>query len=383
MRQMKLGLPRLREASPVPKPVWDFWPSIDWFWLKTAFKSALAATISLLLIRWIHPPGPAALPLAALIFSVLQRSFMRAGGTGDLRAIQKLFFASLILAAYAGLLILITPFMASYLVMNLTLLVGIFIFGFLTARTLGLTFWALVTILGISTFIGLNPQVPVASSAIIDSILGLILGMTIATVIGRLIWPVLPQRLLRDDLVEFFRQLKALSEPDRPMEKIQTQLALLSIEALQAANRIRLRDFNEQQRSQFELLIRALSGLATQRTALATRLFGFPAKLHALVHAEFEQLEVEFGQMLDAFADCFRKGDSRREFPTVRGALHGMCQRIEQIRRDHILDAESLDAPMRLVDVVSRYQAIGEVLEECTGFIKSLNLHRYWGDYAL
>jgi uncharacterized membrane protein YccC len=383
MRQMKLGLPRLREASPVPKPVWDFWPSIDWFWMKTAFKSALAATISLLLIRWIHPPGPAALPLAALIFSVLQRSFMRAGGTGDLRAIQKLFFASLILAAYAGLLVLITPFMASYLVMNLTLLVGIFIFGFLTARTPGLTFWALVTILGISTFIGLNPQVPVPSSAIIDSILGLILGMTIATVIGRLIWPVLPQRLLRDDLVEFFRQLKALSEPDRPMEKIQTQLALLSIEALQAANRIRLRDFTEQQRSQFELLIRALSGLATQRTALAARLFGFPAKLHALVHAEFEQLEVEFGQMLDAFADCFRKGDSRREFPTVRGALHGMCQRIEQIRRDHILDTESLDAPMRLVDVVSRYQAIGEVLEECTGLIKSLNLHRYWGDYAL
>jgi DNA primase len=160
-------------------------------------------------------------------------------------------------------------------------------------------------------------------------------------------------------------------------------LAFLPIEAHQAANRIRLRDFTEQQRSQFEQLISALSSLATQRTALRTRLFEFPAKLHALVRTEFEHLEIEFGQMLDAFADCFRKGDSRREFPTMRGALDGMRQRVEQIRREHILDAESLDAPTRLVEVVSRYQTIGEVLEECAGLIKSLNLHRYWGDYAL
>jgi uncharacterized membrane protein YccC len=323
------------------------------------------------------------LPLAALIFNVLQRSFVRAGGTGDLRAIQNLVLAILVLAAYGAILILITPFMASYLVMNLTLLVGIFIFGFLTARSPGLTFWALLTILGISTFVGLNAQVPVPSSTIIDSILGLMLGIAIATGVGRLIWPVLPQRLLRDDLVAFFRQLKALSERDQPMEKIQTQLALLPIEALQAVNRIRMRYFTEQQRSQFELLIRALSGLATHRTALATRLIGFPAELHALLRAEFEQLEIEFGQILDAFADCFRKGDCTREFPTVRGALDGMRQRVDQIRRERILYTESLDAPLRLVEVVSRYQTIGEVLEECTGLIKSLNLHRYWGDYAL
>jgi len=59
--------------------------------------------------------------------------------------------------------------------MNLTLSVGLFIFGFLTARIPGFTFWAMVAILGTSSFVGLNPQVPVASSTIIDSILGIIL----------------------------------------------------------------------------------------------------------------------------------------------------------------------------------------------------------------
>ena len=222
MRQIKQGLPRLRAAYPERKRAWDLLPAIDWFWMKTAFKSALAASLSILLIRWIHPPGVSVLPVSALLFSVLQRTFFRAGGTGDFRAFQRLFSACLILSVYAALLILITPFTASYLVMNLTLVVGLFIFGFMTARIPGLSFWSIVAILSTSVFVGLNSQEPVASGTIIDSVLGLMTGMAIATVIGRVIWPLLPQRLLRDDLVEFFGQLKALSNPELEMKKIQT-----------------------------------------------------------------------------------------------------------------------------------------------------------------
>jgi len=383
MRQIKQGLPRLRATYPERKRAWDLLPTIDWFWVKTAFKAALAASLSILLIKWTHPPGPAALPISALIFSVLQRTFMRTGGTGDLRAFQNLFFACLILSLYGALLILITPFMASYLVMNLTLFVGLFIFGFLTARLPGFSFWSIVTNLSTSVFVGLNAQEPVASSTIIDSILGLITGMAIATVIGRVIWPLLPQRLLRDDLLEFFGQLKALSNPKRPMEKIQTRLALLPIEALQAANRIRLPGFTGEQKRKVALLIRALSGLATRRTALVRRRAELPAKLEALVHSELDQLETEFGQMTDAFADCFLKGDCRREFPTVRGALDSLRRRADQIRRERILATESLDAPIQILEIISRCQRIGENLEECAGLIKSLSIHRYWGDYAL
>src|SRR6516162_404405 len=383
MRQIKQGLPRLRAAYPERKRAWDLLPAIDRFWMKTAFKSALAASLSLLLIRWIHPPGPAALPVFALLFSVLQRAFFRAGGTGDLRAFQRFFSACLILSVYAALLILITPFMASYLVINLTLFVGLFIFGFMTARIPGFSFWSIVAILSTSVFVGLNAQEPVASSTIIDSVLGLMTGMAIATVIGRVIWPLLPQRLLRDDLLEFFGQLKALSNPELEMKKIQTRLALLPIEALQAAKRIRLPGFTGEQEGQFELLIRALSALAARRTALARRRSELPPKLEALVHSELERLEIEFGQMIDAFADCFRKGDCRREFPTVRGALDGLRRRADQIRREGILSTESLDAPVQLLETISRYERIGEGLEECASLIKSLSIHRYWGDYAL
>jgi uncharacterized membrane protein YccC len=383
MRQIKLGLPRLRAASPERKRAWELLPAIDWFWVRTAFKAALAADLSLLSIKWIHPPGPAALPLAAFFFSVLQRAFMRAGGTGDLRAFQRFFFACLILSVYTALLIVITPLLANYLVMNLTLFVALFIFGLITARTPGFSFWAIVTILSTSVLVGLNAQVPVQTSTIIDSVLGLVTGMAIATVIGRLIWPLLPQRLLRDDLVDFFGQLKGVSNPKLSMKKIQTRLAILPIEALQAAKRIRLPGFTAEEQRQFELLIRALSSLAARRTALARRRFELPAKLEALVHPELDQLEIEFGQMTDAFADCFRKGDCRREFPTVRGALDGLRLRADQIRRERILATESLDAPIQLLEVISRCQRIGDTLEECARLIKALSIHRYWGDYAL
>jgi uncharacterized membrane protein YccC len=383
MRHIKQGLPRLRAAQPERKTAWDFFPTIDWLWMKIALKAALAADLSLLLIRWINPPGPAALPLAALLFSVLQRTFIRAGGTGDLRAFQRFFFACLVLSGYAAVLILITPFLADYLVMNLVLFVAVFTFGFVTVRTPGLSFWAIIAILCISVFVGLDGEVPVATSTIIDSVLGLATGMAVATVIGRVIWPLLPQRLLRDDLLEFFGQLKALSNGKLPKKKVQTRLALLPTEALQAAKRIPVLDSTGEQQRQVELLIRQLSDLAAQLTALARRRLELPAKLEALVHSELEQLAIEFGLMTDAFAECFRKGDCRREFPTVRGALERLRQRAEQVRREGILASENMDAPIQLLEVISRCHRIGDTLEQCVNLTKSLSIHRYWGDYAL
>jgi hypothetical protein len=55
-----------------------------------------------------------------------------------------------------------------------------------------------VAYLTISAFVALNPQEPVPSQTIIDSFLGMMFGMLIATVVSRLLWPILPQQVLRD-----------------------------------------------------------------------------------------------------------------------------------------------------------------------------------------
>jgi uncharacterized membrane protein YccC len=383
VRSLAEGLPRIGQALPDAKPPWDFLPTIDWFWVKAGVKGGLAAVISILLLRWINPPGPATIPLAAWTFSIFGRPFLRAGGTGDLRGFQKTFRAALCLAACTVLLFLTTPFLADYLVMNLALFLILFVFGWLTARTSGVGFWMWVATLSISIFVGLNPQVPVPSQTIIDSFLGLITGMVIATLVGRLIWPVLPQRVLRDDLLVIVAQLRALLRGDPHQERIRTQLAILPVEALQAAGQIRFAGCPEQERSKMAAFIRTLQALVVQATELVSRRHILPETTEAILRPQFDRLEIEFKQVLDAFAECFRRGDCRRELPSVQGALAEMDQAVERMRQSRILSGQKLEAPVRMLELVNRYHATGEALEQCGRLVRTLQIHRYWGDYAL
>jgi uncharacterized membrane protein YccC len=383
LRSLSEGLPRLGQPLPEPKPHWNFVPTIDWFWVKAGIKGGISAVIAIVLLKWINPPGPASIPLMAWTLSLFGRPFLRAGGTGDMRSFQNAFLAALVLSGCAALLILTTPFMADYLVMNLALFFILFWLGFINVRTAGVTFPIQVANLSMSTFVGLNPQVPVASQTIIDSFLGLIIGMGIATLVGRLIWPVLPQKLLRDDLIAILSQIKALLGGAANREKIQTQLAILPVEALQAARQIRMSGCAEDEKARLRALVRALQALVTRTTELVYRRHLLPEIMEPVLRPQFERLEIEFKQMLDALIECFRRGDCRREFPNLRAPLADIDQATENIAANRLLLGHGLEAPVGMLDLVDRYHATGEALEECGRLARTLKLHRYWGDYAL
>ena len=386
IRSAMEGLPRFGQALPEAKSHWDLLPSIDWFWVRVAVKGGLAAVISIVLLKWINPPGPAAIPLMAWLLTILGRPSLRVGGTGDLRAFQTAFRASLMLAACAALLILTTPFLAYYAVMNVALFLILFTLGFLTARIAGINFWIQLAYITISAFVGLNPQEPVASQTIIDTFLGLSFGMFIGTVLGRLLWPVLPQRVLRNNLLAILAKIKALLNGNPHQEKIQTQLAILPLEALQAARQIRTAACSQEERAKLVALVRALQTLITRISHLLSRRDILPEtteQILQILKPQSERLEIEFKQMLDAFAECFRQGDCRVQLPTVRGALSEMDDAIQQIRDRNMLADLPLEAPLRVLELVERYHATGEALEECGRLVRTLEIQRYWGDYAL
>jgi uncharacterized membrane protein YccC len=383
IRSTTEALPRFGQPPPEAKPHWDFLPTIDWFWVKVGLKGGLAAVVSVLLLNWINPPGPASIPLMAWTLSILGRPFLRAGGSGDLRAFQNAFLAAIGLAICAALLLLTTPFLANYAVMNLALFFIFFGFGFLTAPVPGVNFWMQVALITMSAFVGLNPQQPVPSQTIIDTFLGIIIGMGIATVVGRLIWPVLPQRVLRDNLLALFSQTKALLSGDPHREKIQTQLAILPVEALQATQQIGIPGCSEQEKAKITTFVRALQALVTRITELVSHRNILPEITGPILQPQFERLEIEFKQMLDAFAECFRQGDCQRQLPSVQGALAEMDQAIKQIRDSRILSDQKLEIPLQMLDLANRYQGTGEALEECGRVLRTLEIQRYWGDYAL
>jgi hypothetical protein len=383
IRSAMESLPRFGQPLPQAKSHWDFLPTIDWFWVKVGIKGGLATVIAVLLLEWINPPGSTAIPPMAWMLTIFGRTFLRVGETGDLRAFQNASLKALALVGCVLLLILTTPFLAGYAVMNLVLFLILFIFGFLTARSPGINSWMLVGFLTISVFVALNPQVPVASQTIIDDFLGLVIGIGIGTVVSRLIWPVLPQRVLQDNLLTLFAQIKALLNGDPHREKIQTQLAILPVEALQAARQIRIAGCGEEERAKLVALVRALQTLITRISQLPSRRDRLPEITEQILKPQFERLEIEFKQMLDAFAMCFRQGNCRLQLPTVRGALSEMDNAVQQIRDRNLLAGLPFEAPLRVLDLVERYHATADALDECSRSVGTLQIQRYWGDYGL
>jgi uncharacterized membrane protein YccC len=383
IRSAMEGLPRFGQAQPEAKPHWDLLPRIDWFWVKVGVKGGLAAVISIVFLKWIHPPGSAAVPLMAWLNTIAGRPFLRAGGPGDLRAFQMAFRGSLVLIACAGLLIFGTPFLAGYAAMNVALFLMLFTLGFLTARSPGLNFWIQLALLTISTFVGLNPQQPVPSQTIIDAFLGLIFGMLIAAVLGRLLWPVLPQRVVRDNLRALVVQINALLSGDPNQAELRTQSAVLPVETLQAADQIRIAGFLQEEKARVVALVRELQKLVTRMTQLVSRRNILPEIVAPILKPQFERLEVEFKQVLDAFAECFRQGDCRRELPSTDGALTALNHAVEQIRDPRRTANQTLEVPLRALELVDRYHATADTLDECGRMIRKLQIERYGGDYAL
>ena len=154
-------------------------------------------------------------------------------------------------------------------------------------------------------------------------------------------------------------------------------------EALQAAGQIRIAGCSEEERARLVALIRALQTLITRISQLFSRRDGLPEIAEPVLKPQFNRLEIEFNQMLDAFAEIFRQGDCRLQLPTVRGALTEMDHAIQKIRDCNLLAGLSFEAPLRVLDFVDRCHATAEALDECGRLLCTLQVQRYWGDYGL
>jgi hypothetical protein len=108
-----------------------------------------------------------------------------------------------------------------------------------------------------------------------------------------------------------------------------------------------------------------------------------PEITEQVLKPQLERLEIEFKQTLDAFAMCFRQGNCRLQLPTVGGALSEMDNAVQQIRDRNLLAGLPFEAPLRVLDLVERYHATADALDECSRLLGSLQIERYWGDYGL
>ena len=200
---------------------------------------------------------------------------------------------------------------------------------------------------------------------------------------SRLIWPILPQRLLKNNLLDVFAGIKALLREDPHQERAKAQLAIRLVEAQQVMRGIRMHGWSEEEKANLSALLRQLQAAAPRIGHLVTYRKNLPQAAEPLLRPTLDRLEIEFHQMLDTFSECFRKGDCRREIPTLHGALNAVHEVVQDIRQRGILHLHKVTEPLRMMDIVGRYHLVAEDLEECSRLIRQLRIDRYWGDYAL
>jgi hypothetical protein len=188
---------------------------------------------------------------------------------------------------------------------------------------------------------------------------------------------------MRDNLLAVFREIKALLNRDRHQEKIQNQLAILPAEALRASRQIRIAGCTPQEKARLGAFVRAPQTLVTRSTVLVSGRQSLPEIAPAVLRPRFERLEAEFQQMLDAFAECFRRGDCRREIPSLNGALSEIEEPIESIPESAIVNGPETAASMRVFELADHYHATAEAFGECRRLIGTLKIHRYWGHCGL
>jgi uncharacterized membrane protein YccC len=189
------------EESPVPP-----WPSKAW--VLAGIKTGITAVCALLLTDWLQPPGAPMLVLGAILFVALNGSSPT--GRGDMAAVPFILWGTVAAAAISVALLAATPVLSSYAAMNILIFAWLFLWGWLTSKTQGLTPLAQVGYLTIGGIAALNAQQPVPFPAIVAYFIGLAGALVVAGIFSRLLWPTLPQREVCDRLVEFLGHTDAL-----------------------------------------------------------------------------------------------------------------------------------------------------------------------------
>jgi len=105
--------------------------------------------------------------------------------------------------------------------------------------------------------------------------------------------------------------------------------------------------------------------------------------LYAALKPELERLRAGFSGMLESFVDCFREGDTQRDFPSLSDLMAKLADAMRTLRESGALAREDLSDLFRNLEIVNRYRSVADALEECSSIIRTLELHRYVGDYRL
>lgn len=360
--------------SPIPSP----------FWIRAGIKSAAAVTIALLIDNWFHPPGSAMFILGAWVFTALNAT--SPGGQGDRRTFHYLVYSTLVLLLMSIILLLTTPLLSSYAVMNVVLFTWLFLWGYLSFQTRGVTIPMQMGMLAAVGLLGLNAQVPVQFQAIVDLFFGIVTGQALAAIIQRVFWPSLPQFELRNRLIEYLHICERVIKTGTSIPMWQkARLALIPGEA---AQRIGLLHPPICPDGEQKLLIDYLHSL--QR--VGSHLFVTIGRLIPALPDEHKACGQELGDRMEAVIIKHLKAHEislktlkplQTDDAELQAILVDIRNWVVTVRNWAREKNHPVLASGRILGLAGRYEQAGEDLILAGQRARKLSLPLYMGDYVL
>jgi uncharacterized membrane protein YccC len=355
------------------------------FWLRNGIKGGLTATLALIYVNWLNPPGGLVMPFAAWLLTAMSKTYP--GGEGDRRAFTYVIILALVGIPYAALLLVITPFLANYAVMNLFIFSGLFALGFAFARQGGISLYGQCGMLFFIGAIGLNPQQPVQFPQILNCYFGVVLALLLSAMIQRLLWPLLPQREIFALFAELFACCRGLLEkPDaQRLDHLQERMALIPTEL---GAWIRTTTTPEYPAGETQRLCELLASAERLSYCLlsARKLdeIEVPAELAAIARADQEAVR---GRCIDALAALEAVFSRKGRPPAADGALPAAFQpleaRVGEVRQRYLAGKAPFPKAIAWLGAMNFLEDATKLLDHCAGEIRALSLERYAGDYAL
>jgi p-hydroxybenzoic acid efflux pump subunit AaeB len=368
-----------REAATPPSP------PLDPFWIRNGIKACIAVTLGLFIQNWVHPPGGSGLVLATWVCTVLSRLYV--GGQGDRRAFHCVVYTAAGGIFYVLAVLLLTPALSDYLVLNLLLFVAMFLFGYLSQAVSGVTFGMQIAILAIVGTVGLNAQRPVTFESILGVYFGIIIGLILSALVQRLLWPVLPQWEIRDRILELLRLCRLLLElsPDQRPLWLHQRIALIPGEAMKWISVMNKPDCPEDEPPRLTEYLRTLRRAAGHLLTSAGQLLPLlPADQAEEGRTALLSLREVMGAELSSQADFFRLREasipSRARLESALCDLHEWIGRL----RSWILATDvPVEESVRLLGLADRFEMAGKELLAASNQAAALRLRQYLGDYIL
>lgn len=355
------------------------------FWVRSGIKTGLAVIIALVLEDWLNPPGSTMFVLGSFVFTALNAS--SPGAQGDRRAFHFAAYNIIVLIGVSLLLILISPMLSSYAVMNTIIFTWLFVWGYLTYNTHGVTMPMQMTMMMMIGILSLNGQEPVPFQSIVQFFFGLALAALLAALVQRLLWPSLPQWELRDRFLEFLqtcRTVLAQGAQKVPLWQ-RTRLALIPGEAGSRIGNLLPPICPADEPGQLRAYLRILQRVGAHLTVSAGRLAPLLPPEQArrgqeLIAAYEGELEKQIRAHEAGIKNTALFAPDSTELSQKIGNLKAW---LAELRAWLITQNHPPLEIIRILGLTGRYEEAGQDLLKANAQAARLRLPLYMGDYVL